>query len=217
MPDIETDSMTSMGLNASAEHDPVKEEARKEALRQVREAHSAAARYARMTGRSGELDLGLPALSQAVGARDAEGSMEMQERIGRSERALAWGIAVADLQRGFPQALRRPAELEPGEVLAGGIVSWLPLLFLNPGQRSGFKGKASDPRWQSLVLILAGGGLTEGIRHIAARALTNQTKPGTITGTVSSTTSGSTPQPRRPKRDEVVEQAGEVTEENKGS
>jgi len=193
MVDMEPGTMSTVDLNADAERGPRSttgegsstefesaqaKQAKAEALEHARAARSAAAKYARLAGKSGEHDPGLPAVMQTVMEGDAPSAMEMQDRIGRSERAIAWGIAVNDLRRTLPQALKRPGELQPGEAIAGGIASWWPVLFLNPGQRKGFKGKASDPRWQSLALIIAGGGLTEGIRAFAAAVTKKQAQAG---------------------------------------
>jgi len=232
MPDTEPEEMRTMNLDASAERDAhmrsgegagtefetaQAKQLREEALKHARAAQNAAARYARLTGRAGELDLGAPVAAHAAMDGDAPGVMEMQKRIGRNERALALSVALVDVRRDFSQALLRPQGLKPGEAIGDGVAGWLPLLFLNPGPRSGLRGKLSDPRWQSLLLVLAGSGLAEGARHVSSRRLTRQAQTGVTGGTDLSALSG-VPTSRPPSKDggtESVEKTDEKTESQK--
>jgi len=159
MPDSEKEPRSTADFNASAEGDDGRvstagglsaeaqaRQAEAEFREHVRGAHVAAAKLTSLTAKSAEQEPGLPTLMRG----DDFDAMAMHKRVGRTERALAATVVAAEVQKKF-----FPEQQKTTERIGGSVVSWAPLLFLNPGRRSGFRGVASDPRWQSAAGIIA--------------------------------------------------------------
>jgi hypothetical protein len=160
MPDVDTEASVTLGTAGSAEQgvgamsgdvqgaegeSPQAKQAKAEALEHARAARAAAARYARLARQAGARN---PNLQMNVLA-DPYDAMEVQSRIGRTEMALAATVVTRQIERKF-----LPNEKDLSQRVGGAVLSWVPLMLLNPGRRGGgLWGFVSDPRWGSFGLI----------------------------------------------------------------